>query len=179
MVSKKKYIIASVTLGVIAATSAGLIGLTNLITRGPIDKNEKIATRDGICEIFVTDIVNKETISYEDVKLEKKYDYVKNAYLVKDNDIQLGYAFKTSGYNSYGKITLIVGFSQLDHSFLGTSVVEDEQTYANKLENKYINPLNEGTTEIDNVYCGATFGAKLVRKMINEASEAGVELWKE
>ncbi len=180
MASKKKYIITSITLGVIAAVSAGLIGLTNLITRCPIDKNEKEATTNSIREVFVTDTISKDSISYEDVVLNSEYTYVKNAYLVKvkDNNVQLGYAFKTSGYNSYGKVTLIVGFAELDHSFLGTATVENEQTYASKLENEYIDPLNKGSKNIDEVDCGATFGAKLVRKMINEASQASEELWK-
>ena len=41
MSDKKKYIVTAITLGVIAAGSAALIGVTNLVTRDQIATNER------------------------------------------------------------------------------------------------------------------------------------------
>ena len=71
----------------------------------------------------------------------------------------------------YGKITLIVGMNST-YQFVKLSVVVNEQTYASTLVDNYINPLNDGSGNIDDVSCGATYGAKLVRDMVNEATDA-------
>ena len=60
----KKYIITAVTLGVIAAASAGLIGLTNLFTAKRIAQNEQNKIKAGIVEIF-----NDETVILEETSL--------------------------------------------------------------------------------------------------------------
>ena len=170
--SKKHFVITSITLGVIAASSALLIGLTNLVTRDAIAKNEKKKINDGICEIY-----GKASLKYEEIKLSGDYKYVQYAYKVsEENDSGLGYAFKTTGSNVYGKISLIVGFKGTPCVFEGLSVVVDEQTYASTLEENYIDPLNSGDVAIDDVSCGATYGAKLVRDMVNEAQEAVKEI---
>ena len=46
--SKKHYIITAVTLGSIAAISAGVIGLTNLITKDRIAQNEQKRIRTKV-----------------------------------------------------------------------------------------------------------------------------------
>ena len=50
--SKKHYIMTAITLGAIAAVSAGLIGLANLVTKDKIAKNEYNKTMSGIASIF-------------------------------------------------------------------------------------------------------------------------------
>ena len=90
-----------------------------------------------------------------------------DCYKVNDNkDSQIGWAIKTTGSNMYGKISLIAGFND-EKVFLGTYLVVNEQTYASTLVKNYINPLNDGE-DVD-VHCGATYGAKLVKNMIDEA----------
>ena len=171
--SKKHYIITSVTLGVIAACSGLLIGLTNLVTKDAIAKNETKKISDGICEIY-----GKTSLKYEEIEFSGDYKYVQYAYEVNDEaDSKLGYAFRTTGSNMYGKISLIVGFKN-DASFTGLSVIVNEQTYASTLESEYIDPLNEGSVDLDDVSCGATYGAKLIRDMVNEAESAMKEFGK-
>ena len=95
------------------------------------------------------------------------------------NDEPLGYAFQTSGSNVYGKVELIVGFvngSGVPFVFKGISVITNEQTYNTTLEDEYIVPLNEDQTKIDDVKCGATYGAKLVRAMIEDSTKAAEEV---
>ena len=175
MANKKAYIITSITLGAIAAFSAGLIGLTNLITKDRIVENEKNKVENGIKEIFGNDSMISSQSSLSD------YKYLTDSFVVNKNESEdvLGYAYRTSGSNSYGKISLIVGFKATDFSFIGLSIVVNEQTYASTLEDNYLTPLNEGDRKLEDVTCGATFGAKLVRDMINEASDTVKEMWKE
>ena len=180
MADKKKYIITSVTLGAIAAVSAGLIGLTNLLTRDQIAANATKKINSGISEIFGKNASISQELAYKDSGLTGDYKYIEYVYSVSDDTNQdLGYAFKTTGSNMYGKISLIIGFGGNDHSFLGLSIVVNEQTYASTLVDKYINPLNDGTRELDDVTCGATYGAKLVKEMVDISKSAAEELWKD
>lgn len=173
--SKKHYIITAVTLGIVAATSGLLIGLTNLATVKKIDENKQLKIKDGISEIY-----SNSDLKYTEISFSGEYEYVKKAYKVnQSNDEPLGYAFQTSGSNVYGKVELIVGFvngSGVPFVFKGISVITNEQTYNTTLEDEYIVPLNEDQTKIDDVKCGATYGAKLVRAMIEDSTKAAEEV---
>ena len=163
--SKKHYILTAVTLGSIAAVAAGVIGLTNLITKDRIAKNEQKRIQNGIKEIFGSsaEILNEFKIS------DKNYEYLVYGYEVKNEADNLeGYAIRTLGSNMYGKISLIVGVfdNSTEYVFGKLSVVVDEQTYASTLEDEYIDVINGDSSKIDDVSCGATYGAKLVRSMI-------------
>lgn len=171
---KKKYLVTALTLGCITAASALLIGLTNMITRNQIIQNEQNKVLAGIASIFGEN--SKIASEGED---SKEDDYVTYYYEVKDNENnKLGYAFRTTGSNMYGKISLIIGFNEENRSFAGLSIVTNEQTYATTLVDNYIDPLNKGEAKIDDVSCGATYGAKLVRSMINDAKETANKMWK-
>ena len=166
----KKYLITAVTLGLIAAGGALLIAGTNMLTRDAIKANETRAINNGLATIFDT-----ESLKTSDATLDKEFEYVISSYYeVKDEaDAPLGYAFKTEGSNSYGKISLIVGFTS-NYVYKGVAVVENGQSFASTLNKKYLNPLvKEGKTidEVD-VSCGATYGAKLVRSMVSSATNA-------
>ena len=73
--------------------------------------------------------------------------------------------------NMYGKISLIIGFGA-DLSYKGVSIVTNEQTYASTLVENYVDPMNEGNRDYIDVKCGATYGATLIKDMIEEAKEA-------
>ena len=167
----KKYVVTAITLGLIAAASAGLVAGANLLTREKIKQNEIEKINNGMSNIF-----GKTELKYTEKSASEAglsgYKYVQTLYTVKDNtDTLVGYALKTSGSNMYGKITLIVGVDKTNYSFVKLSVVVNEQTYASTLVDNYINPLNDGGN-IDDVSCGATYGAKLVREMVTEATTA-------
>lgn len=167
MSDKKKQIITGVTLALIATSSALLIGLSNLATKSAIAKNEKKKINDGIVEIFGENAKIGTTN-----QVAGDYKYLSECYTVVDNnDVLLGYAYRTDGSNLYGKISLIVGFSSTTHNFIATSIVVDEQTYASTLEENYIDPLNAHERELIDTSCGATYGAKLVKAMIDEAKQ--------
>ena len=178
MASKKHYIITSITLGLIAASSAVLIGVTNLVTRDQIAQNERNKILSGISEIYGENSLIKEEKAISDVNLKGEYKYLDILYTIEDNNEQrLGYAFKTSGSNMYGKIALIIGFDEVSHGFMSLTIVVNEQTYASTLVDKYINPLNDGSRALNDTSCGATYGAKLVEAMVDECKNAAQELW--
>ena len=173
---KKHYLITSITLGLIAAGSGALIGLTNLATKDKIIQNEKDKINAGICEIFG----KTATISSESEV--SGYKYTNYIYHIGEDSI----ALRTEGSNMYGKVSLLVGFklyvgeennpSYDEYSFTGLYVVTNEQTYASTLVANYLEPVNVGSKDLDDVNCGATYGAKLVRDMVNEAKEVANKL---
>ena len=172
--STKKYLITAVTLGLIAAGGALLIAGTNMLTRDSIKANEAKAINNGLAAIYDT-----ESLKTSEATLDKEFEYVISSYyVVKDEaNAPLGYAFKTEGSNAYGKISLIVGFNA-NYVYKGVAVVENGQSFASTLKKKYLDHLvKEGKTvdEVD-VSCGATYGAKLTRSMIESANSAAEHL---
>ena len=170
MANVKHYILTSVTLGAIAAASALLIGGANMITRQKIAQNELDKINSGIASIYGDSaVISNET----DIKNDA-YKYVEHVYEISVSEAASGYAFRTTGSNMYGKISLIVGFN-LDSDFIRLTIVTNEQTYASTLVDNYIVPLNESSRDLNDVTCGATYGAKLVRDMVNEAKQASLD----
>ena len=175
--SKKHYIMTAITLGAIAAVSAGLIGLANLATRNRIAKNEYDKTMSGIASIFGDEAQIEKEYAIEG------YTYANYVYEISNDS----YAFRTTGSNSYGKISLLVGIKDslvMDadiHEFVFTNlfIITNEQSFATTLVDNYIDPLNSGDRDLDDVSCSATFGARLVRDMINEAKKAATDLFLE
>ena len=171
---KKKYVITAIILGVIAMSSGVLIGLTNLVTKGPISEYEAKQINNGIEEIFS----GHENIHYSNDKDIEKDDvnkYVNHVYYVYDgkneNDSDnafVGYAFKAEGSNNYGKIALIIGFNS-SNNYENIYVIKNEQSFATTLNEEYIEKVKKGDRNIEDVSCGATYGAKTIRDMIKAA----------
>lgn len=162
----KKYLLTALTLGTIAAASAGIIGVTNLITKDKIAENEANKVKAGITALFGSEAEIKKEQSITN------YKYVNYAYTITNATNTLdAYAFRTTGSNSYGKISLLIGFKKVvtDYKFEAVSIIVDEQTFASTLEDNYITTINDGSREIEDVTCGATYGASLVRDMIKDA----------
>ena len=174
MSNMKKYLLTAVVLGSIAMASGLLIGATNLVTSGPIAAYEKNQINNGIKAIF-SDCENLYYSNDEDIEINKENPYVNHIYHIydgtneNDNDNAfVGWALKTEGSNSYGKIALIIGFDG-SGNYESISVIKNEQSFASTLNKKYINKVKVKEREIDDVSCGATYGAKLVRDMIKNA----------
>lgn len=172
MSNVKKYVLTAVTLGIIAMASGALIGVTNLITAERIEKNNQLKIESGIKEVLKTSD-NPYIYEIDNGKLDG-YKHLDKCYGVqadKDTPSFVGVAFLASDSNMYGKISIIIGFGA-DQSFKGVSFVTNEQTYASTLVENYIDPLNAGAREIEDVKCGATYGATTVRDLIKEAKDA-------
>ena len=172
MSNVKKYILTAVTLGLIAMASGLLIGATNMITADKIKQNEQAKIDNGIKEVFNAN--DKTYIYHIDNVSTDGYKYIKDCYGVqaeKNVPSFQGLAFLTTGSNMYGKISLIIGLGP-DLSYKGVSIVTNEQTYASTLVENYVDPLNDGSRDYLDVKCGATYGATLIKDMIEEAKEA-------
>lgn len=161
----KKALKVGATLAAISGIAALLIGLTNLVTAPKIVANNEEKSLKALKDIFAdaTEFSDPKTDFASNAK-----SYLVSYWVAKKDDSTLGYVYQTSGRNTYGKITLMVGLSGV--SKIGSfSVLTNEQTLATTLEDKYLTPLSSAAnkdTALTNVTCGATFGAKLVRDMI-------------
>lgn len=166
MPNTKHYVITAVTLGLIGAVSALAISLTNVITKDTIAENEKNKIQSGIAEIFGQ---NSSVLKEENIDGEK---YTNIVYTIKlEGQESPQYAFRTDGSNMYGKISLLVGFTNFNE-FKGMSIIVNEQTYATTLVENYVDPIKKAENKeakIEDVKCGATYGATLIREMINDA----------
>ena len=170
MPNTKHYVITAITLGLIGAASAALIGGTNAITKKRIEENEKSSIQSGIAEIFGQD---STILEEKNIDGEKYTNVVYTVHLEDTNENQ--YAFRTDGSNMYGKISLLVGFNG-SNQFRGMSVIINEQTYAATLVDNYVEPIKSGKKGIEDVSCGATYGAKLIRDMVNDAKEVVLKI---
>lgn len=170
---KKHLIITSVTLGVIAASSALLIGVTNLITKDKISQNEKEKIVIGIKAIFGSESKVTAESSINESIFAGEYKYINYVYTISDNsDVLIGYAFKTSGSNNFGKITMLVGYTSTK-IYKSVYMISDEQTFASTLEDEYVAKITDNPDYQDvDVHCGATYGATLVKEMIDEVKGA-------
>ena len=170
----KKYILTAVTLGLIAAGSALLIAGANIVTKGPIGENEQKRINNGLVDIFDQTVLGEET----DLISDKDIDYISVSYKVTDeSNALIGYAFRTDGFNNYGKISLIIGFNT-NCVYKGLSTIANEQSFATDLKKNYISLIENGNQTIEDVsvVCGATYGATLVRDMVTNAGKAAIAL---
>ena len=172
----KKYILTAVTLGLVAASGAFLISGTNMLTKDKIAENEQKSIYNGIHDIY--GIKNFNIYKTEAIN-DSNYKYVNTRYIIKSTGEEpYGYVFRTDGSNNYGKISLIIGFNK-DCVYEGLSVIANEQSFASTLKKGYIDKIKDVkglNIEDVNVSCGATYGAKLVRAMVEEATKAATKL---
>ena len=166
----KKYILTAIILGSISAVAAGAIALTNLVTKDKIAENEVISFNKGLSEIFG----DGANATEENIDLSS-YPLTKKCYTVRINDEIVGYAFKSEGSNDYGKIGIVSGFDVNSLSFISLYLIKNEQSFGPTLLKKYVNPLKEDPTKLEDVSCGATRGAEVVRNMIKEAGNAAID----
>jgi len=163
MGNSKKYIITAITLGCIGAVSAALISLTNLVTRDAIEKNQIAKINKGLAMIYGENFTFSEANS-----IDSETQYLDAYYVANMNEEKMGYVFQTTGSNMYGKISMLVGID-LEFNVGNVYLVVNEQTYAQTLIDNYVNPYNKDEVKLDDVSCGATYGAKLIRFMAEEA----------
>lgn len=181
----KKNLLISGILGGISLVCALLIASFNMITSGIIADNAaktELATCQAIYAEYDAD--KSEEISSENDAIIKKV-------LAKDsNGNELGYLYTVTGKNSYGAITLMVAikddkvlqveFLENGQSFASTVVSHVKENYPSSKDEviyPFIKP--EATPEIGSLdatqvegidtVCGATYGAVLVKDLINVA----------
>lgn len=184
MSNVKKYVLTAVTLGLIAMASGLLISGTYLLTKDPINENQQLSINNGLNSIF-TGYDNVYASNKEELVIDKKNNpYVTTIYCVyngtstvDEENTLIGYACLTDGYNDYGRISLVVGFNE-DCLYKSLYVVTNEQSFAPKLKKEYITPLLNGERKLDDVSCGATYGATTIKDMVNNSKQKVEERFK-
>lgn len=153
----KKYIVTSLTLCLIAGASAGIIGLANYITAPILESNNDDATTRLLRQVFG----DNSTFSSE-TTIDNK-TYLISYWTAKVNGSEVGDVFKTAGTNSYGEISMIVGI-KTNGSVGKIYLITNTESYATYV-NDYVDQYNNGDRALDDVQCGATRGATLVKNM--------------
>lgn len=182
----KKYIKVAAVLGGIALVCAVLIAAMNLITAPIIESNRQKTISETYKAVY-SDYSKGEAKEYN---TEAKY--ITEKLLAYDsNDNALGYIYTVSGKNSYGEISLMIGISngrvvdveflKNTESFASTVNSHLKENYPSSNENvikldPYSTDYSVSLAELDSldgidVKCGATYGATLIKNMVNEALE--------
>lgn len=181
---KKNIIIASI-LGGIALVCAALIACVNMFTSDMIAKNNA-KTELETCQAIFSE--------YDADKSEEKEvsgDTIIKKVLAKDaSGNELGYLYTVTGKNSYGVITLMVAikdntvyqveFLENGQSFASTVVSHVKENYPSSKDEviyPFIKPadtptvgaLDEASVSGIDTVCGATYGAVLVKDLVNTA----------
>lgn len=192
-----KYLKVSLTLATIASGSALLIGLMNLATVNPIKTNKENKIKDGISALCpgytltesITFVNYKEGEEYYKPEYDgNKYSHLKNAYRLTLPLSQVTfstpvkeltkYVYSTTGKNAYGQVDLLVLIAGGEVEKM--LVVTNTESYGPTLEDNYINKYNNGyLTDLADVKCGATYGAKTVKEQCDEAVAHWTEFYKE
>ena len=159
----KHYLYVGAILAGIGILSAAIIVGTNFITKERIKQNEIAAKEKAMGEVF-PDASFGEEVPIENVEYLVSYTDAS-----KDNT-SIGSVYYTSGRNLYGSISMMVGIYE-NGSIGHISLVENTESYASTIEDNYVIPYNLDPSEekLDDVKCGATYGAKLIKNMATAA----------
>lgn len=158
------------TLAIIAGGSAALIGVVNAIASPIIAKNDFAKTNANLVKVFHDYEPSKQSF---DVEFELKegdtneYTYVTAIWNAKADGVDIGKIFKTKGSNSYGDVSLLIGIRE--GKFFSMFELLNTESYGQTLKSEYMDKVNVGTLDYTEVKCGATYGATLIKNMIEEA----------
>ena len=179
----KKLLKVSLVLGCISAVSAGIIGVANAITAPKIKENAKKKELEALPQIYGGSVDDYEEVTYEGADKDGNstkigvYDKYKVTYTQKqwkftgEGSAKGSYVFKCYGKNGYGDVTMAIGITSKG-DLCTIYIIQDTESYKNTLEPNYVDAYNRGCdkeTDIENVKCGATFGATMIRDMAREA----------
>lgn len=180
----KHYLLVGGILCTIGACSALLIGLSNLATSGPIKEHEKAKEEAALKAVFIDGDGNiPEDIETGDkLEISKEVDSKKFGKLIcyrnpkskneaQNVDGKYGYVFKAEGSdkNNYGTITMLVAIDN-DCSIGKISIIKNTESYATTVQKDYVDPYNKGDKNLNDVTCGATYGATVIKEMAESAS---------
>lgn len=157
-------------LTLIAAVGALAIATVNYFTAPIIDANAKRKEQESLASLFGKDATFKEAKAVQNCKFIKKY------YPVTLSDGSEARAYQGQGNNQYGSISLLAGIiaskEGLSYSLYSLVLLEDGQSFGSVLEETYVDNIAHTDNKddaLEEVKCGATFGAKLIRDIVKEA----------
>lgn len=177
----KNFIKTALTLLIIAGGSTLLVGAVNAVTAPVIAENNVRKQNKSLAEVFGdTEVKNTyaERTLDDDTKKDIKYvTKVWDVYSDKDKKDFVGTICRCYGKNGYGDVDFLIGFKGKDYSLTKLVMISDTMSYKGKLEPGYVDPYNAAADGADkeaalqNVKCGATFAASLIRDAVTEAGK--------
>lgn len=158
---KKHYLYVGFILASIGVViSAAIVGV-NALTKDKIAQNEKENKDKAMNQVF-PNCTFGETTNIENV------EYLVSYTTASKENVEQGDVYYTTGKNMYGTISMMIAI--YTDGNLGTiSLVENTQSFASTVEDSYVKPYNENKQSIDDVKCGATYGATLIKNMAKAA----------
>lgn len=185
----KNYFRISVILGSIALVCAIILAALNMLTAPIIAQNAEKKETETIQAIYK----NYDSEKSENVTNTVNNSSITKKIIAKDSDgVVIGTLYIVTGKNAYGVITLMVAiapnnsvhqveFLENGQSFAGTVNTHVKSNYGSSKEEVYeLNPysskksveigdLTKDQVNAIDVKCGATFGATLVKELVNIA----------
>ncbi len=158
---KKAFLAGGVLAGLCGVMAAVIVG-ADFLTRDTIAKNNLEKEKSGLRKVFGPDAVYGEATEVSGVQYVEKY------WTVTVDEVEVGRVYRGSGKNGYGDITLLYGVN-LDYSLGMVVTLVNTESYGTTLKENYLDPLSSAEdpdAAVDNVKCGATYGAKLCRSII-------------
>lgn len=170
----------------VCAIAAGLLGLTNSITKGPIEE-QKVAASLAANQAVCAEATTFDEINLDDLKADASWTDEYNAItavLEGKNDAKetVGYAIKVtaSGYNGDVNMTVGVGLDgtytgmsidyQNETAGLGANVVKDDfrNQYAGKATSTELSVSKTGPSDTEiQALAGATITSKAATNAVN------------
>ena len=158
----------------IAGASALLLTLLNLVTAPIIAQNNANKQLGGYKVIFDTMAAISDPTKLEDDAELSEY-VIAYSDTAKTQEIGYIYTSESIAVKSYGNIKAMVGISgETDSPTLGkVYLVENTLSYSSTFVKGYVDPFNANPsdTTLENVKCGATFGAETLRDVIKAARD--------
>lgn len=189
----KKNLKIALTLFIICLICAAGIAGMYLVTNPIIESNTAQTELDTIKTIF-SDYDSDKSIT---TTSGFKSDYISKKIIAKDSSgKELGILYNVTGKNDYGTITLMVALKE--NTVYRVEFLENGQSFAstvndflksnfpsskdNVIEGGFVSESStfDGTLNTDsvngiNASCGATYGAKLIKELVNAAIEDSKE----
>lgn len=158
----KEALKTTLVLGGIVLGAGALIGVTSAITSPFIQAHSDAAVLEAINEVFPDADGVGEVEELSENGLTSRYQAKKG------ND-DIGWAYRGNGTSAYGEAIEVVIAIDTDYNVGRIALVSSPTTYSPTLESGYIDPWNEGDITLDDVSCGATSSAGVVRNIANAA----------
>lgn len=158
----------------IAGCSALLLTALNLVTAPVIQQHLDEKQNAGYKQVFSNWAANGEAIAIEDNPNLAEY-CIAYSDTAKTQQIGFIYTTKSLAVKSYGNLKAMIGITgETDSPVLGkVYMLENSLSYKGVLETGYIEKYNQNPSDatLNNVKCGATFGAEALQGMINAARD--------
>ncbi len=162
--SFKKVFLTAFTLMLVAGLAGAVIVLLNMFTEPIIDANNSKLEQQKLQEVYES--AEFENSSFTDNGEEVAY------YLAKSNNEVVGFVYKVSGKNAYGSITLLVGVNK-NGTVKRAVIMENTESFATDINKQfsknYHNDMTKDEVDSVDVKGGATYGATLIKELINQA----------